>query len=465
MKTRQKSYVQKTSAMLQGQEDQNDMEPLQVQLHQSINNQLDEQFEESLLIKVKDTYSGEIIIQKLVASEVWFLEKTKKVLVEINGNGQGNDNGANLLVRFLGELAKKSEFCPISIERWDMMSEESIKAQWKNIEDRFEFDYAAGIKWVKTTLGDRWKYYKYRLRCKHFKPNKSKEDILANPPSGVPPVDWIAFVNYYNNDEMKKVSERNTRNRKKLKVIHAGGSKSNARRGRQMELQLDRPICRGEVYLSTLRKKSGDYVNDEGKAVADKILQHLPQDQERVATLGVPSKINAYPDDAIGKVHGAEHSGRVRGIGVGASSTEVFETRKNFAKIVNVGAASQNNAEDLHKYVCALEEKLNGYEEIKEQLAQTKEELLETQIELANLRSFLQRKFGDELAIFIQEGMIETWIKSWALAVGLKPKVWRVYTRKKKKHDVSNGGEERRCVHEKHESVLYMWLEGMRKNH
>jgi hypothetical protein len=37
-------------------------------------------------------------------------------------------------VRFLGELAKKSEFCPISIERWDMMSEENIKAQWKNIE-------------------------------------------------------------------------------------------------------------------------------------------------------------------------------------------------------------------------------------------------------------------------------------------------------------------------------------------
>ncbi|WJX63483.1 hypothetical protein P8452_48361 [Trifolium repens] len=129
-----------------------------------MNNQLDEQLEESLLIKVKDTCSGEIIIQKLVAKE-------------------------------------------------------NIKAQWKNIEDRFEFDYAAGIKW------------------------------------------------------MKKVSEQNTRNRKKLKVIHAGGSKSNARRGREMELQLDRPICRGEVYLSTLRKKSGNYVNDEGKAMADKILK------------------------------------------------------------------------------------------------------------------------------------------------------------------------------------------------
>jgi ribosomal protein RSM22 (predicted rRNA methylase) len=53
MRTRRKSYVKKTSARLQGQEDQNDREPLQVQLHQSMNNQLDEQLEESLLIKVK----------------------------------------------------------------------------------------------------------------------------------------------------------------------------------------------------------------------------------------------------------------------------------------------------------------------------------------------------------------------------------------------------------------------------
>jgi hypothetical protein len=81
MRTRRKSYIKKTSARLQGQEDQNDREPLQVQgqedqnvreslqvqgqedqnnreplqvqLHQSMNNQLDEQLEESLLIKVK----------------------------------------------------------------------------------------------------------------------------------------------------------------------------------------------------------------------------------------------------------------------------------------------------------------------------------------------------------------------------------------------------------------------------
>ncbi|WJX29260.1 hypothetical protein P8452_17918 [Trifolium repens] len=78
-----------------------------------------------------------------------------------------------------------------------------------------------------------------------------------------------------------------------------------------MELQLNRPICRGEVLLSTLIKKNGNYVNDKGKAIADKISENLLQDQERAATLGVPSKINAYPDDAVGKVYGAEHSGRL----------------------------------------------------------------------------------------------------------------------------------------------------------
>ncbi|WJX18804.1 hypothetical protein P8452_08567 [Trifolium repens] len=186
-------------------------------------------------------------------------------------------------LRFEKWLAQKSAYCPISVERWDEMSVDSSRAQWTCIEDHFEFDYAAGVKW---------------------------EEILANCPSNVSPAEWASFVHHYTKNQMKKLSQQNTKNRKMLKVSHAGGSKSNARRGRQMELQLDRPVCRGEVILSTLLKKNGNYVNDEGKAMADKILENLSQDQERVATLGVPSKINAYPDDAVGKAYGAEHSGR-----------------------------------------------------------------------------------------------------------------------------------------------------------
>lgn len=81
-----------------------------------------------------DTCTGEIAIRKMVANQVWHLETTKKVIVEINGNGQGNNNGSNLLVRFLGKLAQISTICPLSVERWDWMPEKSSIAQWKYIE-------------------------------------------------------------------------------------------------------------------------------------------------------------------------------------------------------------------------------------------------------------------------------------------------------------------------------------------
>nr|XP_027186066.1 uncharacterized protein LOC113784099 [Cicer arietinum] len=180
-----------------------------------------------------------------------------------------------------------------------------------------------------------------------------------------------------------------------LKVSHAGGSLSNVRRARHMELQLNRPVCRAEVILSTLLKKNGNYVNEEGKSIAEKISENLSQDQERVATEGVPSKINAYPDDVIGKVYGAEHSGRVRGLGVGVCPTSVFKTRKYFTQFESVGSSSQKNVEELQKEVHTLKEKLNGYEETKEQLSQTQDQL-------KVLLNFMQRKFGDELPTFNQ---------------------------------------------------------------
>ena len=81
-----------------------------------------------------DTSTREITTCKMQANQVWHLEKTKKVIVEINGNGQGNDNGSNLLVRFLGKLAQNSTICPISMEKWHWMPIEKKVQQWKSIE-------------------------------------------------------------------------------------------------------------------------------------------------------------------------------------------------------------------------------------------------------------------------------------------------------------------------------------------
>ncbi|KAJ1404525.1 putative transposase, Ptta/En/Spm, plant [Sesbania bispinosa] len=126
-------------------------------------------------------------------------------------------------------------------------------------------------------------------------------------------------------------------------------------------LQLGRPICRSEVILSTLLKKDGNYVNEEGKVMVDKIIEHLPEDQERAVTLGVPLKVLAHPDDAIEKVYGSEHSGRARGLGAGVCPSNVFGLCKHHIDFIKFGSSGKKCIEDLEKHVETLEEKLTEY--------------------------------------------------------------------------------------------------------
>ncbi|KAM3342498.1 hypothetical protein P3S68_027464 [Capsicum galapagoense] len=127
-------------------------------------------------------------------------------MVELNGDGQGSDNGSNLLVRFLGRLSQKSIFYPISVVRWDRMPKEKKQLMWELIEEHFKFDYEAGVDWVMQSLRDRWKSFKYKLLNDNFYPNKSKEELLEKTPKNVDSVvDWTAFVHHYNEEKMKVV--------------------------------------------------------------------------------------------------------------------------------------------------------------------------------------------------------------------------------------------------------------------
>ncbi|MED6163461.1 hypothetical protein PIB30_080168 [Stylosanthes scabra] len=82
-----------------------------------------------LLVNVKDISTGEIITRKMTAIQIWSLKKSEKVMMELDANGQGKDNSSNLFVRFLGQVARRVTFCPISIKRWDDMPEDNTKRQ------------------------------------------------------------------------------------------------------------------------------------------------------------------------------------------------------------------------------------------------------------------------------------------------------------------------------------------------
>ncbi|KAF3653125.1 hypothetical protein FXO38_10807 [Capsicum annuum] len=113
-----------------------------------------------------------------------------------------------------------------------------------------------------------------------------------------PPPEYIGSDSRIKSKSAKlaqKQCEQNAKNRKKLEVSHASGSKNNARRGRQM----------------------------------DKILEHLPEDQELAISYGVPLKILAHLNDVIEKVFGSEHSGRVHGLGGNVCPSKAFGVFRN----------------------------------------------------------------------------------------------------------------------------------------
>ncbi|XP_057740187.1 uncharacterized protein LOC130957336 [Arachis stenosperma] len=221
----------------------------------------------------------------------------------------------------------------------------------KYFKENFEFDYATGVKWALRTLGDRWKAHKYNLRGECFFPNKRKAEILAANPSDILPVEWTAFVDHYMDPKIKKQCLQNVRNREKLIVSHAGGSKSNARRATQMEKKLGRP---------------------------EKITEHLSENQERSATKGIHSKVLAHLDDAIGKICGPENCKRVRGFSNAACPSDFGKSKRIFG-----GAICGCSSSALQQYVADLERQLQ-----------------EANDQVATLYRFLQQKYGDELTTY-----------------------------------------------------------------
>jgi len=135
-------------------------------------------------------------------------------------------------------------------------------------------------------------------------------------------------------------------------------------------------------------------------------------DQERVASSGITSKIFAEPDDAIGKVFGPEHPGRVRVMGIGSCPSSIFGLQRQLVNSqIRMGSSVNttcNNGEgegmiDLVNQVKTLQERSIAHQETLKELSETKVELQQTQSKFNTLLKFLQDKFGDDLPPLDQE--------------------------------------------------------------
>ncbi|RYQ87547.1 hypothetical protein Ahy_B09g095060 [Arachis hypogaea] len=108
------------------------------------------------------------------------------------------------------------------------------------------------------------------------------------------------------NECIKEKCKKNAKNRSKQLYTHTSGSKSLARLGEEESERQGRRVSRGELYLLTHKRANSSYVHDAARAIGN---------------------------DSLAQALGKEHSGRVRGMGLGLTSSQVFGM--NFHQLSN----------------------------------------------------------------------------------------------------------------------------------
>ncbi|RYR02696.1 hypothetical protein Ahy_B06g081491 [Arachis hypogaea] len=165
-------------------------------------------------------------------------------------------------------------------------------------------------------LGRAWKETRNRLYHHCYDSKLSLEENIENRPPGITVDHWRWFPNYCNSEETQEKCKKNAENRSKQLYTHTGRSKSLARLGEEDLERQGRRVSRGELYLLTHKRANGSYVHDAARAIGVKRIDAIEQRDES-------SRLLSH-NDSLAQALGKEHSGRVRGIGLGPTSSQVF---------------------------------------------------------------------------------------------------------------------------------------------
>ncbi|XP_015161576.1 uncharacterized protein [Solanum tuberosum] len=153
-----------------------------------------------------------------------------------------------------------------------------------------------------------------------------------------------------------EICRRNKEIQKMQKMPHTGGSKANSRRRHELFLETGKTTSRAKMFIETHKRRNGSFVNDEARTIGKQIVLNMTQ--------GDTNETEVSPNDTIGKMLGAEHSGRVRCMGMVASPSNTFlNTKRRFSELSISSSsygASSTNSTYLHQKVVHLESQLEG---------------------------------------------------------------------------------------------------------
>ncbi|RYR62921.1 hypothetical protein Ahy_A04g020677 [Arachis hypogaea] len=101
---------------------------------------------------------------------------------------------------------------------------------------------------------------------------------------------------------------------------HTSGSKSLARLGEEEPERQGNPVGRRELFVLTHKRLNGSYLHDAAKVIGERIAE-IEQHDESSRLLS--------QNDSLAQALGEEHPGRVHGMGIGLTFSQVFGTNSH----------------------------------------------------------------------------------------------------------------------------------------
>lgn len=223
---------------------------------------------------------------RILPRHVWSLQPGVRFVVPFNTLDQPVKKGGHVLVKFLGDVARTGELCPIGEVNWHKVDKSYKVNIIALVREKFVLPNREEIdKAILKHVGKTWRSYRHGLKVQYKKPDKTQEQVASVVPKGVVPSQWIKLVQYWFSDKSEFLSTKGREARAALSHIHTSGSKSFAQKRDEFEKAHGREPGAIEWFVQTHRRKDGTYVETTSKefldAAATMIAQRAPSSSSK----------------------------------------------------------------------------------------------------------------------------------------------------------------------------------------
>ncbi|XP_014628137.1 protein app1 isoform X5 [Glycine max] len=294
---------------------------------------------------------------QVTKADVFLMPPGQHIVVPFDGQLRAYGDAATLLSGACGRIVTDSKNVPINFESWTKVPK-SYKDNCFNILKtlfHFQASESTARRYCLLTMSRKYRNGKHKLWTSAFDPSLSREQLIAKVPYGIPEDQWLSFIDNHLKPEYQELCRKNAVVRQKQTVPHTGGAKLLSRKQHEMEVELGRPISRVELYIATRKKKDGSFVNEEARSIGEKMTQEISE-------CANPTEIST--NDALAKVLGRDHCGRVRCLGLGGLHSVAFQSTEKFSGTGrNLSNSNSVESSQLKEEVTSLKTKLAASEE------------------------------------------------------------------------------------------------------